>query len=90
LQVQASVQHRRFTPWQLVPRVTQFTFSMTAPCEKERCDHVPRAALRTPSGVMTRAKMARPGWSCASEEAGIVIYSILVLFLMLSWAYIPA
>ena len=33
------MQHRRFTPWQLVPRVTQFTLSMTAPCEKEGCDH---------------------------------------------------
>ncbi len=39
---------------------------------------------------MTRAKMARPGWSCPSEEMGAIIYSILVLFVMLSWAYIPA
>jgi hypothetical protein len=32
----------------------------------------------------------RPGWSWTSEEMGIVIYSILVAFLILSWAYIPA
>ena len=65
--------------------MSQFTFSMTAPCEKGvRASTVLGAALRTRSGVMTRAKMARPGWSCPSEEMGAIIYSILVLFLMLS------
>jgi hypothetical protein len=39
---------------------------------------------------MTRTKTARPGWNCGSEGTGVIIYSILVLFLMLSWAYIPA
>jgi hypothetical protein len=26
----------------------------------------------------------------SSDEAGVIIYSVLMIFLMLSWAYIPA
>jgi hypothetical protein len=39
---------------------------------------------------MSTAKMVRRGWSCISDEAGVIIYSVLMIFLMLSWAYIPA
>ena len=39
---------------------------------------------------MSPTKMVRRGWSCASDEAGVIISSIVMAFLMLSWAYIPA
>jgi CRP/FNR family cyclic AMP-dependent transcriptional regulator len=38
---------------------------------------------------MSTAETERPGWSCAWDETGVIIYSILVPFLTLSWAYIP-
>jgi hypothetical protein len=39
---------------------------------------------------MGATKTVRPGWSCTSDAAGVIIYSILMTFLMLSWANIPA
>jgi hypothetical protein len=39
---------------------------------------------------MSTTKTERPGWSWTSDETGVIIYSILVTFLVLSWAYIPA
>jgi hypothetical protein len=39
---------------------------------------------------MSTAKMVRRGWSCTSDEAGVIIYAVVMIFLMLSWAYIPA
>jgi hypothetical protein len=39
---------------------------------------------------MSTAKMERPGWGWTSDTIAVVIYSVLVTFLMLSWAYIPA
>jgi len=39
---------------------------------------------------MSTAKMERPGWRWTSDMIAAVIYSVLVIFLMLSWAYIPA
>jgi hypothetical protein len=84
------VQHRRFTPWQLVPRVTQFTFSMTAPCEKEGCDH---GAARGTADTERRHDEGQDGETRVELRfggGGNHNCSILVLFLMLSWAYIPA
>ena len=40
--------------------------------------------------VMSTATLKRPGWSWTSDTIAVVIYSVLVTFLMLSWAYIPA
>jgi len=72
--------------------VSQLTFSLMAPCDKwgARTPGAAREPLRRWSGVMGAAETARPGWSCTSDAAGVIIYSILVTFLMLSWAYIPA
>jgi hypothetical protein len=39
---------------------------------------------------MSTTKTERPRRIWSSDETGLVIYSILVTFLMLSWAYIPA
>jgi hypothetical protein len=39
---------------------------------------------------MGATKTLRPGWSCTSDAAGVIIYSIPMTFLMLWWAYIPA
>ena len=36
---------------------------------------------------MGTTKVNGPGWSWTSQEMGIVIYSILVAFLILSWAH---
>src|SRR5262249_60292595 len=49
-----------------------------------------RESPRTWNGVMSTAKMVGRGWSCTSDGTGVIIYSILMAFLMLSWAYIPA
>src|SRR6516164_8941906 len=40
--------------------------------------------------VMSTAKMERTGWRWTSDTIAVVIYSVLVTLLMLSWAYIPA
>jgi hypothetical protein len=40
--------------------------------------------------VMSTMKMERSEWRWTSDEAGIVVWSILVTFLVLSWANIPA
>jgi len=55
-----------------------------------RARMVLRESPRTWSGVMSTAKVVRRGWGCTSDEAGVIIYPILVTFLILSWAYIPA
>jgi hypothetical protein len=39
---------------------------------------------------MSTAKAERPGRSCTWDGTGVIIYSILVTFFMLSWAYVPA
>jgi hypothetical protein len=39
---------------------------------------------------MSTTKIERPGWNRTSDTTAVVIYSILVTLLMLSWAYIPA
>jgi hypothetical protein len=39
---------------------------------------------------MSTTRTERPGWRWTPDEMGLVIYSILVTFLILSWAYIPA
>jgi hypothetical protein len=51
-----------------------------------------RAVLRTSTwnGVMSTTEMVRRGWSCTSDGAGVIIYAIVMTFLILSWAYIPA
>ena len=51
-----------------------------------------RTVLRTTTwnGVMSTTEMVRRGWSCTSDGAGVIIHSIVMIFLMLSWAYIPA
>jgi hypothetical protein len=40
--------------------------------------------------VMITSKTEKSEWRCTSDETGVVICSILVTFLILSWAYIPA
>ena len=39
---------------------------------------------------MSTANMDGPGRRWLSDTIAVMIYSILVIFLMLSWAYIPA
>jgi len=39
---------------------------------------------------MSTANMQRSERSWTSDVTAVVIYSVLVIFFMLSWAYIPA
>src|SRR5262245_59456068 len=72
--------------------VSQLTFWLRAPMREVGCARPSpaREPLRRWRGVMNAAKTERPGWSCTSHGPGVIIYLILVTFLMLSWAYIPA
>jgi len=39
---------------------------------------------------MSTRNMERPGWRWTSDTIAVVIYSVLVTFVVLSWVYIPA